>query len=47
MAKIKILVVEDEIITARNIQAKLKKLDYDIPAIASSTKCGPSASIKR
>ena len=36
MAKAKILVVEDEAITAMDIQNRLKELDYDVPAIASS-----------
>ena len=36
MSKARILVVEDEIITARNIQNKLEKLEYEILAIASS-----------
>ncbi len=36
MAKAKILVVEDEAITARDIQNRLKELDYDVPAIAAS-----------
>ena len=36
MSKAKILVVEDERITARNIQNQLKKLGYNVSAIASS-----------
>ncbi len=36
MAKAKILVVEDEAITAMDIQNRLKELDYDVPAIAAS-----------
>ncbi len=36
MSKAKILVVEDEIIIARDIQNKLKQLGYDVPAVASS-----------
>ena len=36
MAKVKILVVEDEAITAMDIQNRLKELDYDVPAIAAS-----------
>ena len=36
MAKAKILIVEDEAITAMDLQNRLKELDYDAPAIASS-----------
>ena len=36
MAKAKILVVEDEAITAMDIQNRLKELDYDVPAITAS-----------
>ncbi len=36
MSKIKILVVEDEIIVAKDIQNSLIKLGYDVPATASS-----------
>jgi CheY-like chemotaxis protein len=36
MAKVKILVVEDEAITAENLQDMLTDLGYDAPAIASS-----------
>ena len=36
MAKTQVLVVEDERITARNIQNKLEKLGYDVPVVASS-----------
>ena len=36
MAKAKILVVEDEAITAMDIQNRLKELDYDVPVIAAS-----------
>ena len=36
MSKSKILVVEDEAITAKDIQDRLKGLGYDVPAIASS-----------
>lgn len=36
MPKIKILVVEDERIVAKDIQNSLKMLGYDVPAIASS-----------
>jgi CheY-like chemotaxis protein len=35
-AKAKILVVEDEAITAKDLQDRLKELDYDAPAIAAS-----------
>jgi AmiR/NasT family two-component response regulator len=36
MAKAKILIVEDEAITAKDLQNMLKELGYDVPAIASS-----------
>lgn len=36
MSRAKILVVEDERITAKNIQNRLKKLGYDVPAVAYS-----------
>jgi PAS domain S-box-containing protein len=36
MAKAKILIVEDENITAENLQNMLENLDYDVPAIAAS-----------
>lgn len=36
MPKVKILVVEDERIVAKDIQNTLKNLDYDVPAIAST-----------
>ncbi len=36
MAKIKILVVEDESIVAKDIKNTLKKLDYDVPATINS-----------
>ena len=36
MAKVKILVVEDEAITANDIQNRLNDLGYDVPAIAAS-----------
>jgi PleD family two-component response regulator len=36
MAKAKILVVEDDAITARDIQDRLRDLGYDAPAIAVS-----------
>ena len=36
MAKVKILVVEDEAITAKDLQNRLKELGYDVPAIAAS-----------
>ena len=36
MAKAKILIVEDEAITAMDLQNRLKELDYDAPAIAAS-----------
>jgi len=36
MAKVKILVVEDEAITAKDLQDKLRGLGYDVPAIAAS-----------
>lgn len=36
MAKAKILIVEDEIIIAKDIQNTLKSLGYDAPAIAFS-----------
>ena len=36
MAKTKILIAEDEAITARDLQDRLKDLGYDAPAIASS-----------
>ena len=36
MAKAKILVVEDDAITARDIQDRLRDLGYDAPAIAAS-----------
>lgn len=36
MAKIKILVVEDESIVAKDIQRTLQNLDYDVPAVVSS-----------
>ncbi len=36
MSKIKVLVVEDELIVAKDIQNSLKNLGYDVPAIAST-----------
>ena len=36
MTKIKILVVEDESIVAKDIQKSLEKLGYEVPATASS-----------
>ena len=36
MAKAKILIVEDEAITAKDLQDRLKELGYDAPAIAAS-----------
>ncbi|KJU83760.1 PAS domain S-box protein, partial [Candidatus Magnetobacterium bavaricum] len=33
---INILVVEDEIVIARDIESKLKKIGYKVPAIAAS-----------
>jgi PAS domain S-box-containing protein len=36
MAKAKILIVEDEAITAKDIQNRLKELDYEVSAIAAS-----------
>ena len=36
MSKAKILVVEDEQITAMDMQSRLKTLGYDVPALASS-----------
>lgn len=36
MAKIQILVVEDESIVAKDIQMTLQNLDYDVPAVISS-----------
>ncbi len=36
MAKIKILIVEDESIVAKDIKNTLKKLDYEVPATVSS-----------
>lgn len=38
MEKIKILVVEDESIVAKDIQATLIRLGYDVPAVASSAQ---------
>ena len=36
MARAKVMVVEDEVIVGRNIQMSLQKLDYAVPAIATS-----------
>lgn len=36
MNKVKVLVVEDELIIANHIQSALKNLGYDVPAIAST-----------
>lgn len=38
MTKIKIIVVEDEVIVAKDIQKTLIKLGYDVPAIANSAQ---------
>ncbi|MFQ5824811.1 MAG: sigma 54-interacting transcriptional regulator [bacterium] len=36
MASVRILIVEDELIVAKNMQNKLKRLGYDVPTLASS-----------
>lgn len=38
MNKIKVLIVEDDVITAVHIQTQLKLLGYDVPAIIASGK---------
>ena len=47
MAKTKIFVVEDETITAKEMQKMLKYLGYDAPAIASAELIGLTFNIER